>query len=63
MPCFIKGYTNPSTGGRGQLAITLPGANSNIAIFSDANVIGNMGVVIGAGTHEIRFAFTYTTDQ
>ena len=63
VPCFIKGYTNPSTGGRGQLSLTLPGANSTVAIFSDANIIGNMGEVIGAGTHEIRFAFAYTTDS
>ena len=64
VPCILgKGYTNPSTGGRGSLTLTLPNNNSDIAMFNDSNGIGNMGGVIGAGTHEIRFSFTYTTDQ
>ena len=63
IPTTIKGYTNPSTGGRGFLTLTLPGANSDKAIFEDSNFVGNMGGVIGAGTQEVRFAFTYTTDS
>ena len=63
VPCTLKGYSNPSTGGRGSLTMTLPNNNQSIALFNDSNIIGNMGGVIGAGTHEIRFSFTYTTDQ
>ena len=63
VPCTIKGYSNPSTGGRGSLTLTLPNNNSDKALFNDSNLVGNMGGVIGAGTHEIRFTFTYTTDQ
>jgi hypothetical protein len=61
VPCFIKNYTGgPSP--RGNLTLTLPGANSNIALFNDTNFVGNMGNAIGSGTKEIRFSFTYTTN-
>ena len=61
VPCFIKNYTGgPSP--RGNLTLTLPGANSVIALFNDTNNIGNMGNAIGSGTKEIRFSFTYTTN-
>ena len=63
VPCILKGYSNPSTGGRGTLTMTLPTSGQSKALFNDSNMIGNMGQVIGAGTHEIRFSFTYTTDQ
>ncbi len=63
VPCILKGYTNPTTGGRGSLTMTLPTAGQNKALFNDSNMIGNMGAAIGTGTHEIRFSFTYTTDQ
>jgi hypothetical protein len=59
--CFIKNYTGgPSP--RGNLTLTLPGANSPIALFNDTNFVGNMGNAIGSGTKEIRFSFTYTTN-
>ena len=59
--CFIKNYTGgPSP--RGNLTLTLPGANSTIALFSDTNLVGNMGNAIGSGTKEIRFSFTYLTN-
>jgi len=61
VPCFIKNYTGgPSP--RGNLTLTLPGANSPIALFNDTNFVGNMGNAIGSGTKEIRFSFTYTTN-
>jgi hypothetical protein len=59
--CFIKNYTGgPSP--RGNLTLTLPGANSPIALFNDTNFVGNMGNAIGSGTKEMRFSFTYTTN-
>ena len=59
--CFIKQYTGgPSP--RGNLTLTLPGANSTLALFADTNNVGNMGNAIGSGTKEMRFSFTYTTN-
>ena len=61
VPCILIGYTGgPSP--RGNLTLTLPGANSPIALFNDTNNVGNMGNAIGSGTKEIRFSFTYTTN-
>ena len=61
VPCSLIGYTGgPSP--RGNLTLTLPGANLSLAIFNDTNNIGNMGNAIGSGTKEIRFSFTYLTN-
>ena len=61
VPCILIGYTGgPSP--RGNLTLTLPGANSPIALFNDTNNVGNMGNAIGSGTKEIRFSFTYLTN-
>jgi hypothetical protein len=61
IPCFIKQYTGgPSP--RGDLILTLPTANSTLALFADTNNVGNMGNAIGSGTKEIRFSFTYLTN-
>ena len=61
IPCFIKQYTGgPSP--RGDLLLTLPTANSTLALFADTNNVGNMGNAIGSGTKEMRFSFTYTTN-
>ena len=61
IPCFIKQYTGgPSP--RGDLLLTLPTANSTVALFADTNNVGNMGNAIGSGTKEMRFSFTYTTN-
>ena len=61
VPCSLIGYTGgPSP--RGNLTLTLPGANQTLAIFNDTNNVGNMGNAIGSGTKEIRFSFTYLTN-
>jgi hypothetical protein len=61
VPCSLIGYTGgPSP--RGNLTLTLPGANSTIAIFNDTNNVGNLGNAIGNGTKEMRFSFTYLTN-
>ena len=61
VPCSLIGYTGgPSP--RGNLTLTLPGANLTIALFNDTNNVGNMGNAIGSGTKEMRFSFTYTTN-
>ena len=61
VPCILIGYTGgPSP--RGNLTLTLPGANQTLALFNDTNNVGNMGNAIGSGTKEIRFSFTYLTN-
>ena len=61
VPCSLIGYTGgPSP--RGNLTLTLPGANQTLALFNDTNNVGNMGNAIGSGTKEIRFSFTYLTN-
>ena len=62
--CVLKGFSiSGAAGGRGSLTLTTPNNAQYLALFNDSNMVGNMGGVIGAGTHEIRFQLTYMTDQ